>query len=61
MKIVQDALYVRYRPNNRLIVISSDIGDGKGEQTIMTLNPYEASALGTKLLEMGEKHGSTKS
>jgi hypothetical protein len=61
MKIVNDALYVRYRPNNKLIVISSDAGDGNGEQTIMTLNPQEAIALGTKLREMGEQHRSTKS
>lgn len=55
MKTTNHALNVRYRPNNRLIVISSDVGDGNGEQTIMTLNPAEALALGNLLKDMSER------
>jgi hypothetical protein len=56
-KIVNNPIQLRYRPNNNLIVISADVGNGMGDQTIMTLNPREAIALGNKLKEMGETHG----
>lgn len=61
MKTVKSPLYVRHRPNLGLIVISTDPGSGKGEQTIMTLTPAEAVNLGTVLADMGRQHGGAPS
>ncbi len=61
MKTAKAPLYVRHRPNLGLIVISTDAGNGKGEQTLLTLTPAEAVNLGMVLAEMGKEHGGVTS
>lgn len=61
MKTEQCPIYVRFRPNLNLIVISTDAGNGKGEQTLMTLNPTEAINLGIVLADLGREHGGIQS
>lgn len=57
----KDPLTVRYRPNLGLISVSVDPGNGKGEQTILTLSPAEAVALGRVLVNKGTEYGGNKS
>jgi hypothetical protein len=57
MRAVKAPLYVRHRPNLGLIVISTDPGNGRGEQSLITLTPSEAVNLGMVLADMGKEHG----
>ncbi len=50
-------LYVRYKPNLKLVVISTDAGKTDGEHTIMSLSPTEAFHLGNALVEHGKQYG----
>lgn len=61
MKTEKCPLYVKFRPNLNLIAVSTDAGNGKGEQTIMTLSPTEAFNLGKVLVDMGIEHGANRS
>lgn len=61
MRTAKSPLFVRHRPNLGLIVISTDPGNGKGEQSLLTLSPTEAVNLGTVLEEMGKQHGGAPS
>jgi hypothetical protein len=61
MKTENSPLFVAHRPNLGLIVISTDVGNGKGEQTLLTLNPAEAKNLGAALVELGNQHGGNPS
>jgi hypothetical protein len=50
-------LYVRYKPNLNLVVISTDDNRKEGEATLMSLSPTEAFHLGNALMEHGKQHG----
>ncbi len=55
MAVYKDELHVSWRENLKLIVISTDAG--KGEQTLLTLSPSEAVALGGLLTRYGTERG----
>lgn len=54
-------IYVRHSDVLYLTIISTDAGDGKGEQTLITLTPREALDLGKMLVEIGEANGGRQS
>lgn len=54
-------IYVRYSEVLHMAIISTDAGDGKGEQTLLTLSPQEALDLGRMLVKIGESNGGHQS
>lgn len=54
-------IYVRHSEVLHMAIISTDAGDGKGEQTLLTLTPRETLDLGKMLVEIGEKNGGSQS
>lgn len=50
-------LYVRYKPNLKLVVISTDGDRQEGEVTLMSLSPTESFHLGNALVEHGKQYG----